>query len=168
VLVGIDLAAVRDGLELADGSLNPRARRPSDQRLEAQAIAHQQFDRNAREVVALGECLEVGGMGDGAVVAENRAGHRRRRQTRQPREIDCRLGDLRARQHAASFHLHRQHVSRHHQVVRAGPLRHGRRNRGGAVGCRDAGGDPAAGLDRDSERSSRAAFARHQRDAERP
>src|SRR5690349_17722502 len=100
VLVRIDLAPVRDRLEVAERRLDARLCDPRDERLETEPIADERLDRDPRQIVLLREGVEIRAVRDRTVVAEDRTDDRRGRHSGKAREVDARFRDLRPRQDA--------------------------------------------------------------------
>ena len=168
VVLVVHQRAVADGGEVAEAGRQARLDHALDELVVPAPVGDQVGDRDHLQVVLAAVALEVGDAGHRAVVVHDLADHAGRVQTGQSREVDGRLGLAGALEHAARLGLQREDVAGLDQVARRGLGVDGDLDRAGAVGGRDAGGDPVARLDRDRERGleRRLVLGRHQVEAE--
>ena len=164
VVLVVEQRPVADRGELAVGGRQLRRHHPLDQPLGAPPVGDQVGDRDHLQPVALAVRDQVRHPGHGPVVVHDLADHARRVEAGEPGEVDRGLGLAGALEHPAVLGPQREHVAGLHQGLgrRAGVDRDLDRVR--AVGGRDPGGDPLAGLDRDRERGlqRRLVLGRHQ------
>ena len=97
----IERRAIGVALQLADRRLNRKARDPLDQLLARLPIGDQVGDRNALDLVLVGERVDLRPDHHGAVVVGEFADDRDRRQARELAKVDGRLGMAGAHEHAA-------------------------------------------------------------------
>src|SRR6202453_2896356 len=97
---GIEWRAIRVTLKLADGRLNRKGGDPLDQLLARLPIGDEIRDRNALDLVLIGEGLDLGSDHHGAVVIGELADHGDRRQARKLAKVDGGLGMAGAHEHA--------------------------------------------------------------------
>jgi hypothetical protein len=117
------------------------------------------------QVVFLRELDQVGQARHRAVVLDDLADHRGRREARQRGEVATGLGVARAHEHAARLRHDREHVARLHDVLGAHVVRDRRGDRVRTVGGRDARRHAFGRFDADREGGAvlRAVAVGHQR-----
>ena len=140
VLLVVQHRLVDEGPELTPVGRDARLGDESHQLLVLPPVADEVRDGDEREVVLLGEGLEVGQPGHlRLVLGHDLAEHARRRQPRGAGQVDRRLGVPGSLEHATGAVAQREDVSGPVQVVRArGRVDQGR-NGGGPVRGRDPG-----------------------------
>jgi len=113
--------------------------RAFDQRLGTHPVLDQIGDRNEGQAVTLRELRELGNARHGAVFVHDLADDTGGVETRNPRQIDGRLGLTGAHQHPAGTRPERVHVARPCEVGGPGGRSDGRPNGGRPIMSRDAG-----------------------------
>jgi hypothetical protein len=151
-------AGVADRGELAGGERDARRGHPLDQLLEPATVGDQAGDGDHRQAVLSREpaqLLWAGHLG-GVLLADDLAQRAGRSEPGQSGEIHGRLGVPGPAQHAAVPCPQRDDMARPGEVCGAGAGRGQQRDGARAVGGRDAGADPLAGVDRHRERGAAA------------
>ena len=115
----IERRAIGVALELADRRLDRKARDPLDQLLARLPVGDEVGDRNALELVLVGEGLDLRPDHHRAVVVGEFADDGDRRQAGELAEIDRRLGMAGAHQHAAVLGDQRKDMARADEIARA-------------------------------------------------
>ena len=148
----IQLVLERVDDEIAEIGRHLRRRHALHQRFGAHPVLDQIGDGDHQDAVALREARELRHPRHGAVLVHHLADHAARIESRDPRQIDRRLGLAGAHHHAAVARAQRRHVAGPHEIRRLRRRVDGRQNRRRAIGCRDAGGDVVLRVDRHAER----------------
>ena len=139
VLDVVEERAEHVGGEVAVLRRDPGLGDPLHELLPPASVPHEIGDRDHEEAVLLGEHLELGEAGHGAVVVHDLGEHARRSEPREAGEVDRGLGVAGPLQHAALAVAQREDVTGPGEVVGPGLRVDERAHRGGAVGGRDAG-----------------------------
>ena len=160
----IEWRAIGVALKLADRRLDRKAGDPLDQFLARLPIGDEIGDRNALELVPVGERLDLRPDHDRPVVVGKFADDGDRRQPGELAEVDRGLGMARAHQHAPILCDQRKDVARTDEIARAhvaiGERAHGVR----ALLGRYAGGEAMPHVHRDGEGGAeRGVVDRHHR-----
>ena len=152
----IERRAIGVALKLADRRLNWKAGDPLDQLLARLPVGDQVGDRNALDLVLVGEGLDLRSDHHGAVVVGEFADDGDRRQTGKLAKIDRGLGMAGAHEHAAILGDQRKNMARPDEIARAhvaiGERAHGIRallgRNAGRQSMTDIGGDGEGGAER--------------------
>ena len=144
--------------------LNRKLAGALDQLVARLPIRNQFCDRDALQLLAIGEGSQLRTAHHRAVVVHQLGKYADQRQPGEPAEIDASLGMPRAHQYAAFLGHQRKHVTRPHEIggaaIAIGKSTHGV----GALFGGNPGGQAVAAIDRHSEsRAQRRSIERHHR-----
>ena len=164
----IDLILERVDAEIAILGRHLRRGDALDERLRAHPVGDQIGDRDHQQAVPPGEPRQLRHPRHRPIFVHHLADDPGRVQSRDPRDVDRRLGLPRARQHAAGPRAQRKHVPGSEQI--GGPRRRidGGEHGGRAVRGGNAGARPILRFNRNAERriEPRAVLRHHQRNLE--